>query len=686
MTDAGRAKGRDGGMFLPVTMGALIAAEAAALLSLLIARQGSLAAAFVFGSALVDALWALSARFYAPCGLRAATASGAPRLLARHLGAAALIGVALEAGTLAGAPAASVLVLADWRPLRMAIFTVIGYVLALAWLVLARRGLVARAARAMREGVRRARVWLRRPAHSALALVAVGGGVFLAWAISRAGGYRLGAVLVFVLSAEAVAAHLLYCATARRAMPAITFAVVAFSAGCSIIAAFPVSNMMSWDDQIHYQHAVGISYVVDEETTASDRALFPPLDRIEPGFAVNAGFNRFPIDRHQTWFAFQVALFERELNEHADAASVRVTPGLSEDVTSVSVLAHAPAAAGLWLGRLLHLPFTATFVLGRLSNLAVYCAIGYAAIRLIPCKKLLLAVLLLLPLNVFVASNYSYDYWVTALTALGLALFVREYGKKGAPDLRAVAASFGVLVLAFAPKAVYFPILGIVFLLLFSRRISGRAARRAVAYAVGAVLVLGLLVMLPILFSATGDVSDLRGGDGVNSSKQVAFILADVPRFIGIVAHFLVHEYLPIPIVENHYLSFAFFSDLVTVAPYLVGFTSAFIGAVALLDSNRTSMRLVSWPGRLWMSFVAVATLYLICTALYISYTAVGAGTVAGVQPRYLVPLLIPVMLFIFNLKISVERRPGVDIGFCAAGAVVLFACVWLLIVSRVIV
>ena len=672
--------------FLPVTLGLLVVAECAVLLSLLAGRAGSLAAAFVLGCALVDAVWVLSVRFYA---LQGAGAAGEPAplgLLARHLGAAALIGVLLEVGTLAGAPAGSVLAFADWRPLRMAIFAVIGYVLVFAWIVLVRQGLVARAVHAVRAGMGRALVWLRRPAHLALLFAVLGGGILVAWAISRAGGYRLGAVLVFVLSTEAVAAHLLYCATVRRAMPAITFAVVAFSAGCSIIAAFPVSNMMSWDDQIHYQHAVGISYVVDEETTASDRALFPPLDRIEPGFAVNAGFNRFPIDSHQTWFAFQVALFERELNERADAASVRVTPGLSEDVTSVSVLAHAPAAAGLWLGRLLHLPFTATFVLGRLFNLAVYCAIGYAAIRLIPCKKLLLAVLLLLPLNVFVASNYSYDYWVTALTALGIALFVREYGKEGAPDLRVVAASFGVLVLAFAPKAVYFPILGIVFLLLFSRRISGRAARRAVACAVGAVLVLGLVMMLPLLFSATGDVSDVRGGDGVNSSKQIAFILADVPRFLGIVAHFLVHEYLPIPIVENHYLSFAFFSDLVTVAPYLVGFTSAFIGAVALLDSDRTSMRLVSWPGRLWMSFAAVATLYLICTALYISYTAVGAGTVAGVQPRYLVPLLIPAMLFIFNFKISVERRPGVDIGFCAASAVVLFACVWLLIVSRVIV
>ena len=51
----------------------------------------------------------------------------------------------------------------------------------------------------------------------------------------------------------------------------------------------------------------------------------------------------------------------------------------------------------------------------------------------------------------------------------------------------------------------------------------------------------------------------------------------------------------------------------------------------------------------LWASFVFLFTVILVATALYVSFTPVGLGTVNGCQSRYLLPLLVPCLSFILN-------------------------------------
>lgn len=49
--------------------------------------------------------------------------------------------------------------------------------------------------------------------------------------------------------------------------------------------------------------------------------------------------------------------------------------------------------------------------------------------------------------------------------------------------------------------------------------------------------------------------------------------------------------------------------------------------------------------------------LLLISTALYISFTGVACERVAGVQARYLTPLLFAADLFIFNISCHLEQK-----------------------------
>ena len=55
---------------------------------------------------------------------------------------------------------------------------------------------------------------------------------------------------------------------------------------------------------------------------------------------------------------------------------------------------------------------------------------------------------------------------------------------------------------------------------------------------------------------------------------------------------------------------------------------------------------------------LSAGTLCLVCTALYISFSSVGAETIDGVQPRYLLPMMLTSLLM---LKPNYIRNPIPD-------------------------
>ncbi len=102
-----------------------------------------------------------------------------------------------------------------------------------------------------------------------------------------------------------------------------------------------------------------------------------------------------------------------------------------ESLRNISTIAYIPCALGLWLGRLLSLPLLTCFALGRLFNLFAYVVVTAIAILYIPKWKSLIATVALLPYAVYLASNYSYDPWVTGFLLLAVALVLRGVVEAG---------------------------------------------------------------------------------------------------------------------------------------------------------------------------------------------------------------------------------------------------------------
>lgn len=472
----------------------------------------------------------------------------------------------------------------------------------------------------------------------------------------------------------------------NRVCPEKLFLSIALPIGMVFIIAFPASNVFSWDDDVHYGRAVSLSYIAGVEMTSSDRMLTHNL-YIENGFSSSASFDRVPIDMGMTWSQDGIDRLYGELNSNNNYLTASMTPGLSPDNLSLSVVGYIPSAFGLWLGRLLHLPFVAIYALGRCFNLFAYCAVCYWAIKIIPVKKVLFCVFALLPTGLFMAANYAYDPWINSFTLLGLAIFVNQLINSASSSWKMLALSQACFFVGFGPKPVYFPIMGVVLMLLWSGKGKSSARSTGIAIACIAALILFLSIVIPLLFPGSSDIGDARGGSEANAGMQLSFILSDPLRYIGILVRFLLTEYLPISFMENAFTNLAYLGSLNALVPAATGLVTLGLTIVAVLDSDSMSARLISWKNAAWSLVIISCTLGLVCSSLYVLFTAVGSETIAGVQGRYILPIIPVFFLFVFNYKIEnkiPERAFAIVSIGCAA--VLLSACVWVFLVSRILV
>ena len=463
---------------------------------------------------------------------------------------------------------------------------------------------------------------------------------------------RVGAKVPFafyVFACIGIAAALVLFARRRLSLE-LAFFLVGFLSGAMLIYGAPVTTGLSWDDQIHYENAVDASYLIESQLTQTDRSFAAEAVLRAQGQAAPAT---------DTYDTREINARVAELDEayESDLASGNVlVENDTESVLSMSTVGYTAFAAGLWLGRLLHLGFSSMVILSKLANLAVYCSVVAFAISKAPSKKALFAFVGLLPTSIFLAANFSYDSWLISFVMLGFAYYLRyAWGEAEDFSKRNIALAFAFTYIGLAVKAVYFPVIGVFFLVSAERFEAphGRAKYNL------AVVALGLLVLasfaVPFLFSSGGGAGDARGGTGVNPGGQISFIVSNPLGYAKILLTYFCTDYLN-PVHSMAYsLNYAYvgsFSNalenkalllLVGVLPAItmIGF--------GVTSNDKNSVMHANAISSIWTLFLSLITLVLVATALYVSFTPVGLGTVNGCQYRYILPLITPTLGIALN-------------------------------------
>lgn len=535
---------------------------------------------------------------------------------------------------LSGSPFDGILL---WSRKRLLVFSLLAFffLLFLVYVRSHQNGLSSKAAMAAlggRKGVVFLGVAVFSALLSAVLLALVLGGTYLA-------PYRR-----FLLPLELFLSALLIVFTMRHLGKRVEFLFLslAITLGTYLSFALPPITNLAPDDQIHYERALGLSFFGHGEVSGIDGEL------------VDVPWGRGGVLDHE--LIDGICKRMEEAGSASNAVSSKrevtgfVTPFSGESYLFVSIVGAAPSAVGLWMGRLMHLSSMGTFILGRWFNLLCYVLVVFIAVGITPTRKVLFSVVGLLPTALFLASGYSYDPWLLSLSMLGIALFVRLHRSSSVGSLTVASfiPCFISLSLAIMVKAVYFPLLGLLFLMPKRCFASSGEARRCRGAVLGLVLLLVASFILPMLFSSAAQAGDVRGGADVNALGQVIYITRHPLEYMKTLLCFIL-GYIS-PIASNGYsVYYAYIGSDISAFPLSVVST---VPLIILLASAQTAFGdeaafSFSFWSKCWISLLVILTIALSATALYISFTGVGNEEIAGMQPRYLLPLLIPSLMMV---------------------------------------
>lgn len=440
--------------------------------------------------------------------------------------------------------------------------------------------------------------------------------------------------------------------------PEQIFTILALSAGLMLCLLAPLCTGISWDDQTHYIRSVQIfSNVTKADVIMENYAYQNPL---KTSFSVDVFWER--------------SAYLNDLYQNNQFPYVMETDTLASLNTYRRFGYYLPGAV-IFLGRLLRLPFTAVYLLGKISILLCYVALVRVAIKRLKTGKMILATIALFPTGVFLASNYSCDSWITAWIMLGMSYFFAELQEPDQPlTVKNAAIIIGSLVLGFGPKGgVYIPILAILLFLPKTKFSSSKKYRKYLAFiCVAAVLVL-MSFIIPALLSGSVP-SDTRGGSTVSSENQIFYILSHPLTYAKILLGFL----------WKYVSSLTCITDLAYLGTVSGSFYLILLGAVIFTDKSALDCYTSTGKVRLITASSVFIALCFVATSLYITFTPVGYSTINGCQQRYMMPLLFPLFYVLGSPKIKNQiDRKVYHTMVLAANALLLYSTIFSLCISR---
>ena len=461
--------------------------------------------------------------------------------------------------------------------------------------------------------------------------------------------------------------------------PELTFAVISLSAGILMVALFSPTSLVSWDDEFHFDQALTYSYLGDERLTAQEYNVILQDVDAEGGFELG--------EARDEWLA------KMEERYASGAEEVRYEP------MQLSSVYEMFPGMGLYLGRVLGLNYYRTYCMGKLFNLLAYTACGFFAIRRLRSGKMILALSLLIPTTVFLASVYSYDPGLTGFTALGLAYCFAEWQEpeKKMTWIHAVIM-IGSLLFGLFTKAVYFPLL-ILPLLLPKKKFREKGENEGVsrkaffALTIGAVLALLATFVVPMIGGTIK--SDTRGGEGVDIYGQLNHVLGDPFGYLGLMFRFIA-SFVSLKNLNGMFNLYSYMGYGSHSALFLI------LLLVAAFTDRHEEDRLLErrWWVRIFTLLVAFGLVCIVCTTMYLAYSPVGATSFGGVQHRYLIPMYFPALMMLgsglaggllwdrkykWNRSgLSMDARQGIYNGLLfLLTAYVLFSGVWNTCISK---
>lgn len=322
--------------------------------------------------------------------------------------------------------------------------------------------------------------------------------------------------------------------------------------------------------------------------------------------------------------ALRIPLNESDRKDYSVAATAPYSP-----------ISYLPQSFAMFIGKLFNAPPILLMYMARLANVAVWVAIIWCAIRLIPVARWGVTVVALLPMAVFQSAVITTDAVATGSLALFVAAILWAAKRPIAPDKKVWAILLGTgLLLALSKQVMFLFLLLLVLLPVISKRFRGWRSILAVGACggVAAGAAAGwLLLTSDINVVAAAAANSPMPGD------QLRNILHDPWGYVVVLWNTYFFTWGD-SIVRSAIGTFGW-ADTPMALPFVImGYTAVIVSVIHAQDSKVFK---ISRNAKMITAGIIFLYLLAVSTALYLYYTPVGFEIIVGIQGRYFLPALL---------------------------------------------
>ena len=396
------------------------------------------------------------------------------------------------------------------------------------------------------------------------------------------------------------------------------------------------------DEKKHFMSAVNISYFnfdyVKNPITDQEIEKLPQLSK------------------YTTIDEFLKNNYKPEKSEEVNMEDTPSTPA------SYNPILYIVPALGITIAKLLGGSIIDLYILGRVFNLILYGILSCIAIKILPYKKNIFTVLLLMPLSLLLAASYSIDGLCIAFVFIFTAYCLKIKKEKETIGLKDFFILLGLFVLLLLAKSMaYITVAFIVFMLPLIKTLKKNKKYLPIIITISIIAII-LMGVLAIYVKNTTITSDTRASGTTNVSEQLSNIIHNPVFAIKVLILHIKDSLFSFNwLLQLHHP--VFFTN--EFAPATMLMLMIFVLYVALTEDDYH----FKIKDRIIMLTSFMLTFILTSLVLYISFTPVGSLTVAGYQPRYLLPILPLVLFGISTKKVKSIKSKNRNMNICIACA-----------------
>lgn len=308
-------------------------------------------------------------------------------------------------------------------------------------------------------------------------------------------------------------------------------------------------------------------------------------------------------------------------------------------------ISYLVSGLGVFLAKILGGSIADIYLTGRIFNLLGYIFIMVCAIKTMPYKKHILYAIFFMPMILALSSVYSVDGIGTAATALFVAYCLKLHEKKEI-NIKQLIALISLLILAATIKSVGYIGISLLILILPLKKIYKQNKRYIKYIAIFFAVILVIVAVIYIM--RINEPGDPRT-KGTDTLMQFKFIINNPMTYAKILTIHIVKIFTNLEglIFLNAPMFFrrTYYYGVLALLAYLL-----FISITDCSKQLKARTRII-------FTITFLMVIAMTSTAMYLSYTKVGAEYIEGFQMRYMFPVLILLLSSISIKRLELDNK-----------------------------